>query len=606
MKKPALHFSYHLVLLFTLPIVFILTYVWLYFNPSITIYQHLSTIGLFVLSILSVKLLINHYFNNKRLILFVGTLLYSSFIFGLIIYYTLVLIGLNSWHRVITEEFIIAYTAQAHYLLDALGISYHLVIIGLTIAYTLVTITCYFFLRKFHWLPEKHPGTTWLIGPLLFCLCLLFSVYFYVNVTSFDRTSKEPLKLTLLSGKPKGQQVHNAKLDYSSNQRLNDLENSARKHYQQSASAQKRNLIVFVVDALRPDHTSVYGYSRDTTPNLKKIASEQKASIFTNLRSVCGETTCGHAGYMASRFVHQLPDHLFTLQDVLKLNGYRTNLIISGDHINFHNIREVYGDVDDYYDGSMATGYYFNDDTITINKTKSLPNWNGKPTMIHYHILSAHQVGKKDPAFAPYMPASSYYGKTSGQPVEKYTNFYDNGILQADSVVNSLLQILGSKKYLENSLVVITSDHGEALGEHGFFMHTNSVIEEALHIPLLMIPYGYQSQLPKRYDQFMSLVDLAPTILKEFNLNIPASWVGTPVQQGMNRPFTYFEMTPYRGLYDHRNKTALWKYGLNKNTGEEFAFNLSADPNENNNLIWHIPANLKREWRKMTDFEAKH
>lgn len=598
MKRLALHFTYHLALLFALPILFILAYVWLYFNPSITIYEHLSAISLFVLSIISIKLLINHYFKNKKLILFVGSVLYSSFLYGLIIYYALVLISLNSWNRVITEEFIIAYTNQARFFLAAIGISYHLVIFALVAGYTLLVIATYFFLKKFHWLPSKHPNSTWMIGPLMLSLSVFSIYHLHDYLISYEKPTKEPLKLTLFSGKPK-LQIHDAKLDYDTNTELNKLEDQARKNYQPAESTKKRNLIVFLIDGLRPDHTSFYDYERDTTPKLKKITDLQNGRIYSNLRSVCGETTCAHAGYMSSRFVHQLPDNLFTLQEVLKLNGYRTNLIISGDHINFHNIRDVYGNVDDYYDGSMANGYYFNDDIITINKTKNLPVWDGKPTMIHYHILSAHQVGQRYPAFEKYKPSERYVGFRNGEPDIKYTNFYDNGVLQADDVVSRLIQMLATKKYLQNALVIITSDHGEALGEHHFFNHTNSVIEEALKVPLIMIPYGYESELPAHHDNFMSLADLAPSILKEFGLNIPETWVGTPLQEKNNRKFSYFEMTPYKGLYDHRDQQNLLKYWQNKNTGEEFVFNISKDPKENNNLVWKTSTSTLKEWRQL-------
>lgn len=601
MKKLTLHFSYNLVLLFTLPTAFIFTYVWLYFNPSITIYQHLSVITLIVLLIMSIKLLINHYFNNKKLVIFVGTVLYSSFLFSLIIYYSLVFIGLKSWSRVITEEFIVSYAAQAKYFLEAFGISYYLVISGLMILYSLITIACYFFLTRFHWLPNRHPASTWIIGPLLFCLCLLFSVYAYIYLTSADPSSKEPIKLTLFSGKPKGKQDHGAKLGYGTNQKLNLAEDKTRQNYKAAPSDKKRNLIVIMVDGLRPDHTSAYGYFRDTTPHLKQIITSHPSHKFTQVRSVCAETTCAHAGFMGSRFVQYLPDNLFTLQEVLKLNGYHTNFIISGDHIKFNNIREIYGDVDEYYDGSMAKGYYFNDDAIVVNKTETLPDWNGVPTMIHYHLLSAHLVGKKHPEYKIFLPASGYGISNDRLPRPEFNNFYDNGVLQADAIMNELLMTLKKKKYLDNALVIITADHGEALGEHKLFTHTNSVIEEVLSVPLVMISYGYKSGLPQQHDDFVSLVDLSPTILRELNINIPETWAGTPIQLKTERPFSFFEMAAFKGLYDHRDKKTLWKYWKNFNTNEEFVFNITQDPGENSNLLWYAPRGLLKEWRSTVD-----
>lgn len=597
MRKTAVHFSYNLALLFTLPVAFIVVYVWLYFNPSIVIYQHLSAIALLVFSILSIKLLIHHYFNHQKLVLFVGTVLYSSFIFTLLVYYALVFISLSTWSKVITKEFITSYLAQIDFLLEALDISYYLVIVLAVVIYSCIALGCYFFLKKFHWLPERHPKSTWLIGPLIACVCLLFSVYSYVYLTTGDGSSQEPLKLTFLSGKTKSNLKHDAKLDYSSNQQLNRLEDQARQNYHATTSAKKRNLIVLVVDGLRPDHLGVYGYQKDTSPFLDQLSRHTSAHKFTNVRSVCGETTCAHAGFMASRFVQDLPDNLFTLQEVLKHNGYRTQFIISGDHINFYNIRDVYGEVDDYYDGSMAKGYYFNDDAITINKTKTLPDWDGTPTMIHYHLLSAHMMGKKYPEYQKFKPYKSYTGTSKGQAKVEYDNFYDNGVLQVDAVIKDLLALLKEKKYLDNALVVITADHGEALGEHCVFTHTNNVIEEILSIPLLMMSYGYESKLPANYDGFMSLIDLAPTILDELGLNIPTTWAGSSIYSAKTRPFTYFEMSAHKGVYDHRHKNTLWKYWRNFNTGEEFVFNITQDPQENNNLIWRTPKKLLHEWR---------
>ncbi|MFZ6750019.1 sulfatase-like hydrolase/transferase [Undibacterium sp. Ren11W] len=601
LKKHLLHFSYNLALLFALPILFILTYVLKYFNPTIVIYEHLSVVTLVVFAIFSLKLLINHYAHDKKYALLMYSLLYSSFIFIIVIYYLVVLIGLHSWGRVITEEFIISYTEQAEYFLEALNISIYLATSLAIIFYAILFGACYIFLKKFHWIPPRtHSKRSWLIALLLLSLVLFFTYRFYDYLITGDKLSKEPITLTLFSGKSKPLEGHDARQGSAAEEKLNILEENARKNYKPSVLAKKRNLIVIIVDALRPDHMSVYGYPRDTTPNLRLLTETQATSKFTNLRSTCGETTCAHASYMASRYVHQLPDHLFTLQDVLKLNGYQTYMIISGDHINFNNIREVYGNVDHYYDGSMAKGYYFNDDAITTNKTKALPLWDGVPTMIHYHLLSAHIVGKKDPQFLRYTPAKNYLLLSNGKPEQQYTNFYDNGVLQADAVIKQLLDTLKEKKYLENSLVVITADHGEALGEHNIFMHTNSVIEEALHIPLLMLHYGYRSTLPKQLDGFMSLVDLAPTILSEFNINRPESWVGSPVQEHVKTAFSYFEMAPFKGLYDHRDDKVMWKYWRNIHTDEEFVYDLSKDPKEQHNMSFQVSSELKAEWRKLT------
>ena len=72
------------------------------------------------------------------------------------------------------------------------------------------------------------------------------------------------------------------------------------------------------------------------------------------------------------------------------------------------------------------------------------------------------------------------------------TNYYDDGILSADHVIQKLVELLRQKGYLRKALVVVTADHGEALGEHGIFAHANSVHEEVLKVPVVFIANGYE------------------------------------------------------------------------------------------------------------------
>jgi arylsulfatase A-like enzyme len=162
-----------------------------------------------------------------------------------------------------------------------------------------------------------------------------------------------------------------------------------------------------------------------------------------------------------------------------------------------------------------------------------------------------------------------------------------------------LLGILTSKHYLENALVVLTADHGESLGEHDLYSHTNSVREELLHIPLLFIRYkGGTPQDSKPLENFVSQVDIAPTILHELEIPVPESWNGVPIQLGKTSEITFFQMLPYWGLYDHRDSSHLWKYWFDSRNGEEFVFDLLQDPHENANLAAATPKALKSWWRE--------
>jgi arylsulfatase A-like enzyme len=204
--------------------------------------------------------------------------------------------------------------------------------------------------------------------------------------------------------------------------------------------------------------------------------------------------------------------------------------------------------------------------------------------------------------FDKFQPAKSYAGKAAGEPKQEYTNFYDNGVLQADDSIRELLDALRGKDYLKSALIVITADHGESLGEHHLFAHANSVREELLQVPLLIIEAGADKSPDWNRRAFNSQLDIAPTLLHDLRIPVPASWVGRPVQfgeaRGDQRTFTFFQLKPNIGLYDHRQPDRLWKYWVDTATGEEFAFDISSDSGERQNLIWQVPLPLRHEWRK--------
>lgn len=596
MKKTLTNLLYEAALIYSLPVLFIGTYVWAYHNPVMAIVEHLFIISLLFLAVISLKTLVYQSASLKKIASILSANIYAVVLYVLIMYYALVFIGLQSWHRVITQEFIISYALQARSFCEVLGISFELVIALLILCYLVIAISCYFFLKKINWLPKQKRIATWVFNLLIFMVLLLSTYWLYGYLESNKPNSKEPINLTLYSGSNKTEN-HTSNQGSQTNGKFNLLEDSARKKYVVNQGAKKRNLIIILVDALRPDHMGVYGYQRDTTAYLAKLEQLGSTKKLTSMRSTCGETTCSHASLFGSRYIHQLPDNLFTLQELLKKYNYTTNFIISGDHINFNNIRDVYGTVDNYYDGSMQKKYFFNDDNLIIDKTKSLPDWDGKPAMFHYHLLASHPLGRKNEAFFKYLPYKNYAGKTFGKPEQKFTNFYDNGVLQTDSEIETLLSTLKSKKYLDDALVVIMADHGESLGEHQLFSHTNSVQEELLHIPLIFIPYGYESTLQNKYDGFTSMVDIAPTVLQEFDMPIPETWVGKPIQQKQTQEYSFFQMQPRNGFYDLTDSNNVWKYWQNEITLEEFAFNISKDPKEMQNLILSVPSKQRETWR---------
>lgn len=587
-----------LVLFFSIPLFAICSYVSFYHKPVFAIFQHLYVVGLLFLSIISLKILLQRLIKSQIITYFLTVHIYALTIFFLCVYYVLLFIGLNSWHKVITEEFIVAYASQANNFAQVLGVSLILIVALLVLVYLLIAVICHLILKKINWQLPKVTISNKLPNLLIFVLFLFFSYWLNHHLSSSHGNSKEPFYLTMSSGKSNSQN-HTANQGGIANNRLNQLEQAARQKYVINKLAKRKNIVIILVDALRPDHMSLYGYSRDTTPYLKALEQKGLAKKMLFANSTCAETTCAHASFFGSRYIHKLPNNLFTLQEVLKKYDYSSHFMISGDHVNFYNIRDIYGKVDNYYDGSMQKKYFFNDDALVIEKTKSLPIWDGKPAMFHYHLLSSHNVGKKQDKFLQFKPYKNYAGVLNSLPKSEYINFYDNGVLQTDSVIQTLIETLKSKNYLQDALVVVMADHGDSLGEHGLMNHTNSVYQQPLHIPLVFIPFGYQTSIANNTNKFISIADIAPTILQEFDIPLPNTWVGNSIQNNQQTKISYFQMLPFNGFYDLTDDKNIWKYWQNENTLEEYAFNLSKDPKEENNLFVALPSEQKQKMRAL-------
>jgi arylsulfatase A-like enzyme len=361
-------------------------------------------------------------------------------------------------------------------------------------------------------------------------------------------------------------------------------------------------VILIIADGLRADHMQTYGYGRPTTPHMQHLVATGAYEKFDNVHSFCAESNCATVTLLSSRDANRIPSEPFTFAQVLKQHGYAIHMVMGGDQTNYYNKRALFGKVDSYFDGSMAEGYYMGDDSFVLPKTRELPKWNGKPTMLQFHFMSPHIMGTRLPAYQMFKPSETYAGKVEGPPEQRHTNFYDNGVLQFDAFVQQVLATVRSKQYLDNAIVIITSDHGESLGDKGRYMHGWGVHQPLLHIPLLIS--GMKPRPPQvgGGQPFIAQSDIMPTILHELGMPLPQTWIGKPIHalqsRATNTDLVRFEMHDFAGVFDGRELGRRWKYAVNRHTKEEFVYDLAQDPQEKNNLLLLVPVALADEWRR--------
>ena len=184
------------------------------------------------------------------------------------------------------------------------------------------------------------------------------------------------------------------------------------------------------------------------------------------------------------------------------------------------------------YDGNSTEKYSSTNDQLILDKLSQIPSYT-KPNFFYFHLMSNHPAGIRKKKFAKFTPAKSPHDwfyrlpilknifSTDAQSLEN--NYYDNGIVSTDYYISQIFNKLTQKGYMENSIVWIVADHGEALGEHGHFGHIKSLYNEELRIPMLIV--DEKQDMYKELD-FSSQLDIAPTILDRLGVDIPSSWKG--------------------------------------------------------------------------------
>jgi glucan phosphoethanolaminetransferase (alkaline phosphatase superfamily) len=372
--------------------------------------------------------------------------------------------------------------------------------------------------------------------------------------------------------------------------RLREQEQQCRASYPRDLKFEKKNVVIIIVDALRPDHTQLYGYNRPTTPFLESLFETGRLRKVEFATSTCGESKCGIVSTLYSKTLRRQIATDFKLQDLLHDQGYRTYFILSGNH-SAQGIKEMHGDeLTLYFDGKNSINYSGQDDRLIFEGFEKVPSYTDTPGFFYIHLMSAHLNGLKQEAYRLYQPSdvkSDWLTLVRGElDRTSAINNYDNGVTQADATIREIFGALAKKGYLQNSIVVILSDHGEGLGERGkaSFGH-GSLYQEFIRIPLLIY-----DESPTNYAnlKFATQIDVAPTIVDRLGLPIPACWQGISLLNANIRAVTthqsYLKNHPcYAVLY--RTDATIYKYMYcTADKGEEL-YDLTSDPGEQLNLI---------------------
>ncbi|MCV2366073.1 sulfatase-like hydrolase/transferase [Paucibacter sp. DJ1R-11] len=461
--------------------------------------------------------------------------------FLLLLFYSLSALGQRNWGNWMNWELLLAYGRQLPDLMSALDVPMAWLLpllLGLALLWALL------FLAYRHLLDcalcpccgrasEKSPRLG--LGILLLQLLLIAACQQSYSLQP-QLWWQEPIRQARMND-GFGEAGMGQMLDPAQLQR----EREAVRDYLPGPAPQPRPLVLILVDALRSDQMQVYGGPTPNTPFLNRLLSEGQLQRIDHAYSVCTVSYCGILGTLSSRYWHQITPQPWNLADALQRAGYESRFLLSGDHTSYYGMRKMYGPaVALIRDGSDTPDQYSNDDQVLLN-TLDQTGWpSDKPGFMYLHLMSAHRLGRVaaehklwQASNAPAWSAFAAIRASDESPREQEGNArararYHNGIRQADAMIEQIFARLERFKVLDKALVIISSDHGEYLGEHGQWSHGGLPLEPAVRIPLLIYDRLARQPLPEH--ELVSQVDIAPTLLQAAGLVAPRHWVGMPLQ----------------------------------------------------------------------------
>jgi len=346
------------------------------------------------------------------------------------------------------------------------------------------------------------------------------------------------------------------------------------------------NVILIVPDALRADHLGCYGYSRPTSPQIDKFAAD--ALIFEKAMSNSPWTKPSMGSVFTSMYPHEhkafswmgnLPDECLTIAEVFRNRNYATFAIQTNPSITAkHNFRQGF----QYYREMVLE----KGEVVTSSFNSWVKKHKKKPFFAYLHYMDTHVPYNAPQEFskifkikddALFIPGEfqtidvRLLGEMglSIRDKQSLVNLYDAAIKYFDSNFARIVDNLKKLGILNNTIIILTSDHGEEFWEHDGFAHGHTVYNELLHVPLII---GYIPHLPeKRIKSYVQLLDLFPTILSLVGIKSDFKLRGTDLASAALTDNQIIEEIFLEGILYGSEKKGILKDGwkLIENTGKK-------------------------------------
>jgi arylsulfatase A-like enzyme len=309
-------------------------------------------------------------------------------------------------------------------------------------------------------------------------------------------------------------------------------------------------VILIVVDAMRPDRLGAYGFKRATSPQLDRLADD--GVILTNYfvngnwtrpttaSILTGELPSEH-GVQQQR--SRLPAEALTFPSVLQGAGIPTGAVVgngnAGSAFGLDRGFDYYADTVKHWKGLPNAQEVVDLAVPFVEKNKTRP-----------FFLMLFMVDPHDPYHAPGEFETMFVedpsvkllrtphwelGKYSPATVKRMLATYDGAVRYTDTVLGKFFDQLRAMGVYDKATIMVTSDHGEAFGEHGVFLHSHHLYDEIIRAPMIIRAPGMGRRGGYNHYLFDS-TDLAPTIVARFGVTPPNQWRGVDLVEHLRKP----------------------------------------------------------------------
>jgi arylsulfatase A-like enzyme len=314
------------------------------------------------------------------------------------------------------------------------------------------------------------------------------------------------------------------------------------------------NVLFILIDTLRADHLRVYGYGRATSPAIDALAAE--GWLFEQHVSSASQTIPATLSMLLSQhpvehgFVHredgqfaknrpQYPDALLFLSEVFSAAGYATAAFVGNPFLTREN--------------GFAQGFdeFFYSEGRGALLTAAGVRWleeradRSRPFFAYLHFFDVHWPYDPPPAYRRRIgpPAHGRPVYTNGPAptakradVEAAMAAYDGEIAYVDDQVAKLVEALSALRLRDDTIIVVTSDHGDEFLEHGGLGHGTTVYGELVRVPLVLV-YPPAFAGGRRVTHLTRQIDLAPTLLETAGIDSPPRFRGHSLAEPAARAF---------------------------------------------------------------------